>query len=292
MAKKTLSLFTKTLLSLLTHKAGNGYPKCPLHESRRIPTDDLKQMEQVDYDHIGNNYEIYRTERKSPKYGDHYIHYNYRGREVTRFYPPEERIRKRPKKGETIVEGDTHIKEYPRWVEVKTHWSQEDINEYIDSLTPDIIKKTTYWYNLPVDEIEVPSIVQLIKESVDTISKYSRKCDRGDYQKGRELATEIKPIYEHLLTLLPQIEDKDATLVRTIVADLDRIDWPYALSSGLDQEGIRKPMNELRYCDTLRLKEVKHEYKKRLYASRISDGEPIAQAMGYDILHSIKESLD
>ncbi len=124
--KKKLSTFTKNLLNLVFLKAKNGYPKCGIHEVRRIPKKELEEMDYVMYD--GNtspdgttNYEIYRKHVSHPRRGDYYIYYNSWGREV-KDNPERWKKKGRGRNAEhTVDEKASH------YVEVHTYWDKEDI---------------------------------------------------------------------------------------------------------------------------------------------------------------------
>lgn len=268
-----LSLFTRTIVNRILHKAGNGYPACELHETRRIPKEELEKMEQCDYDHVGNNYEIYVKAGSTPRNGDFRKYFNWRGREVQRNKELYKKVGKGRNSKLEKVEG------VPEWVEVHSHWSKEDINTYVDRLSDDIIKKTDYWYHFPVDELELPSLVQLILEGIKDLVKYNWKYYSGDSDAAKVGAYEMRIKWEALDKLILQTPEEHAGMVRIMLQDLD-IDWRSPLSTWMWDNDLKKTFKEARYREDLRIKEVRWEYKKRLFAQKSSDNKPIYEHMG------------
>jgi len=284
--KKTLSLFTKTLMGLVNHKAKNGYPEGPIHEGRRMPKHELEKMEYYTYDSEGNNYEIYRKvfpEGRGNRW-ETVKYYNYRGREVREVWPKQERVKK-PKKG---AEEEPTIA-YPhamrsKWIQVESYWDRNDIEEYVDLLTDEQIKNTKYWFGgIPVDNVDVPAVVAgiiiKINQLIDFNGKFYNRSD--EVESARTAAQEMKVIFEELQALLPQVDEKDAKAVQEILRRLD-IRWVHVLSDQMSYAEIYRPIVDLSYSEVLKLKEIRFEYKKRLTLQKASDDESIARHMGIE----------
>jgi len=281
--KKKLSLFTKTLFGLVNHRAKNGYPECPIHESRRLPKSDLEQMEYYTYDSDGNNYEIYRKEIDRGLNWKEYKYYNYRGREVKEVWPKGER-RKKPKKGEENMVTETIGQRVrPKWEQVESHWDKQDIEEYVNLITDEQIKKTKFWYQFPVDKLELPQIVQLIMEDINELLRHNGKFYNlmSEREEAAVCAGKMKITLDELQAKLPKVEEKDATTVRELLKALN-IQWVDVLCTQMRYAGIRDLVRELHYSEILRIKEVRFEYKKRLTLQKASDDESIARHMGIE----------
>ena len=285
--KKKLSLFTKTLMGLVNHKSKNGYPEGPIHERRRMPKHELEKMEYYTYDSEGNNYEIYRKVYPAKGKGNDWEtvkYYNYRGREVKEVWPKEERIKK-PKKGspdpEPAITFSGRVRS--KWVQVESYWDKQDIEEYVDLITDEQIKKTKFWYSFPVDEVEIPSMVKLIMEDVNQLIQFNGKFRNLNTERelAEESAAKMKVILDELQGKLPKVEEKDASMVREVIRALD-IHWVHILSDHMRYVGIRDIVKELSYSEVLKLKEVRFEYKKRLTLQKASDDESIAHHMGIE----------